>query len=193
MTFRVNWSEEAENRLRVVWKDPSLSATAVGAALGVSFGAAKNKARRMGLGARARATYAGRPWLAEDDAVLRAVFAAGGNSRTASAAMPGRTVDACQNRARKLRVTSSVVPPALPALKAEAARDVAALRIIHAPAPVRQPMAPVLAAKSCQYPLWGNSERATGRLCEGPLFRGSYCVDHFGACYISRHATEKVF
>jgi hypothetical protein len=201
MTFRVDWSEEAERRLILLWQDPTLSTTGLGIALGVSYRAAKNKARRLGLGARPLSAYQGRPWTADEDATLRAVYAEGGNALAAAAALCGRTVHGVLSRARKLGLQ---VDPRLKTLTTPGIRSSSAETDPNAGLPVDRPpvhiapwtappMLPVPPAKTCQYPLWGNTERASGRLCDGPLFRGSYCVDHFGACYLSRNELEKVF
>lgn len=194
MTFRVDWSEEAEQRLILLWQDPTLSTTGLGIALGVSYRAAKNKARRLGLGARPLSAYQGRPWTEDEDATLRAVYAGGGNAAAAAGALCGRTVHGALSRASKLGLQvdrnrrsgqtecPALTPPAAPGMLSASNAGWTA-----------PPLLPVPPAKTCQYPLWGNTERATGRLCDGPLFRGSYCVDHFGACYLARHALEKVF
>ena len=192
MTNRVDWSDEQEACLRLVWVDSTICKSGVEAALGVSFRAAKNKARRLALGNRPKATYAGRPWLDEDDAELRAVFAAGGDTTAAARTLVGRTRYACGNRAKKLGLKSVVAPrlPPLPSVGGPTAEPARPAQVAPAWPLATAPIAP---AKVCQYPLWGNAERATHRLCESPIFQGSYCVDHFGVCYLSRRAQEAVF
>lgn len=200
------WTAERDMHLAELWS-AGVTTAVIGAAMGVTKNAVIGRAHRLGLSRRLGALAQHRPWSAEDDSTLCAMWP-DLRLRRALPKTLGRSTKAIRHRAKVLKILFEL--PAAPhptrGLQQAARRaheSLARRASTSAPnnaemgAPALRRSGPAIptasvavtratrvGATTCRYPLWGDQERPTHRYCTEPPARRSYCWAHAALCYV---------
>jgi hypothetical protein len=178
MTVHTFWTEAMDSKLLALWADHSLTSIDIAKQLGVTVSVLKRHKTALGLPDRVKGCGPNH-WRSTEDAILREVMIGKSPLGSALVRLPGRTAHGCWSRMKLLRrhsrahtVDAAHTPESPP------------LRAINRPAqvaPVKPQLSalPIVPARSCQYPLWPNGARSDQRFCDQPVFRNSFCVEHF--------------
>jgi hypothetical protein len=179
------WPKERDDRLAAMWRDPDKTVADVSVELGVTWAAIKRKAERLRLGPKIVKDGNRLYWSADEDAVLRRGLKRGSSWADIARVLPPRSMDSCRKRACYLGIVrEEPIEPPLPPLPPRIVPKVIRLPVCQAqPAhPVRVLIVPP--AHDCQFPLWSDgTPRFERRVCESPVWRGSYCRCHWEKCY----------
>jgi hypothetical protein len=144
--------------------------------LDVSWHSISHKAKRLGL--PPKDGLARNIWKPEEDKILIDGIATNSPWLEIAEKLPGRSGFSCRKRASRLRAENPQVevPP-----EPESATEPP---IWTPPTKIIRPVESIPPARSCEYPTWSDqTPRFERRVCAAPLWRGSYCLDHWGLCF----------
>jgi GcrA cell cycle regulator len=179
------WSAERDAQLRALWAQdaPRLSATKIGAAMGLTKNAVVGRAHRLLLPSRpspitCREAYprTRKPGARPRNHGVRTLLARG-----AAAVAQAREATAALLAARGISIRAAESPEDTARTAGGVPAPCAARHPIPAPAVPRR--AAAVAARGCRFPLWRNGARADHRYCDGPVACGAYCEEHAARCY----------